>query len=100
MYIDKVIGHLSYDTSRKTKVFFKCVVISVNDVFERNWFNKDLVSSILNVPVLFIHTVHYQLSMYIPEAVSHQMYFKSFAKHYSDSPVLTYSISFYLNIYI
>lgn len=43
MYIDKVIGHLSYDTSRKTKVFFKCVVISVNDVFERNWFNKDLV---------------------------------------------------------
>lgn len=43
MYIDKVIGRLSYDASCKTQVFFKCIVNSVYDVFDRNWFNKDLV---------------------------------------------------------
>lgn len=37
-YIDKVIGEFSYDT----KVFLKCIVNSVYDVFDRNWFNKDL----------------------------------------------------------
>lgn len=44
-YIDKVFGQLSYDTSSKTKIsiFFKCIVISVFDVFDRNLFNKDLV---------------------------------------------------------
>lgn len=42
-YIDKLFGQLSYDISSKTKVFFKCILISVYDVFDRNWFNKDLV---------------------------------------------------------
>lgn len=37
-YIDKVFGEFSYDT----KVFLKCIVNSVYDVFDRNWFNKDL----------------------------------------------------------
>lgn len=38
-YIDKVIGEFFYDI----KVFLKCIVNSVYDVFDRNWFNKDLV---------------------------------------------------------